>query len=340
MRLWRALEEMRGWAGVRAVWREHFGDELQFLEPLLRPLEQEAMSLYRDNRLFRIVMHDEDDIVAIDEETGDAFAVGHDEVVIYKLDADTLLRSVANVLGLIGEPSSVGMGIRLWWLGEFVPFEGDRFPVYLATTRDVNDLVTSAGHISAMSLRPFVLITPTRRGASEALDRVIQGRHAVWLTLEDLLVWEGDGVFTTKRPLKTALADFIAGHVKTNVASNDGARFPTPAGAGWPDVLIRITDGTTAHVSVKGEIREIDCASMGLASRRNRKPTRQWQLLELFAHKRGYLRRRDQEASPALQKRKETLAKQLQAYFGIDGDPIELVDETDWRCRFRVEMAG
>jgi hypothetical protein len=31
MRLWQSLERVQGWAGVRSVWREHMGDELQFL---------------------------------------------------------------------------------------------------------------------------------------------------------------------------------------------------------------------------------------------------------------------------------------------------------------------
>ena len=45
MRLWRALENIHGWAGVRSVWREHMGDDLQFLEPLLTPMEELALSV-------------------------------------------------------------------------------------------------------------------------------------------------------------------------------------------------------------------------------------------------------------------------------------------------------
>ncbi|MBM4368639.1 MAG: hypothetical protein FJ102_20670, partial [Deltaproteobacteria bacterium] len=123
MRLWRTLENLRGWSGVRAAWREHMGDELEFLQPLLRPMDDLALMLPRPGNVdsYRVVEHAEGHIVAVDPETFDAVPIDREDVIIWRLDTEALFRGVAGALGLVGEPASVGTGSRLWWLGEFVP---------------------------------------------------------------------------------------------------------------------------------------------------------------------------------------------------------------------------
>jgi hypothetical protein len=340
MRLWRALESIYGWAGVRSVWREHMGEDLQFIEPLLTPMEELALSVPWPGAVEgrKVVVHDEDDIVAVDRETSDASPISRDDIVLWKLDADTLFRGVGSALGLIGTPSSVGMGNRLWWLGEYVPVEGERFPVYLATTRDAQTLLRSAGHVSALSQRPFVLVTPSRRAASDMLNRVIEGRGSAWITLEETMNWEGEGVFVAKRPLQELLGSFIGMHVKTDSRHDERARFPTPAGATWGDVTIRFLDGHTVHVNVAGTVEECDCMRLGMASQRNRQPTKQWHLLTRFAASGGVISWKKGNADRSLQKQKELLVQRLQTFFRIEGEPIALVGK-DWHCRFRA-IAG
>jgi hypothetical protein len=283
----------------------------------------------------KVVVHADDDIVAVDRETLEADPIGREDIVLWKLDAETLFRGLAAAMGLVGVPASVGMGNRLWWLGEYVPVEGERFPVYLATTRDSNELAKSAGFVSALSLRPFVLITPTRGAASEMLQRLIDGRASAWITLDETLTWEGEGVFVAKRPLRELLASFLVSHIKTDARRDERARFPTPAGATWGDVTIRFLDGHTLHVNVAGTVEECDCVRMGMASRRNRRPTKQWHLLARFAASAGVISWKKGNADRGLQKQKELLAQRLQAFFGIDGEPIALVGK-DWHCRFRL----
>lgn len=337
MRLWRTLENLRGWSGIRAAWREHMGDELEFLQPLLRPMDDLALLLPRPDHAdsYRVVEHTDGRIVTVDPETFDAAPIDREDVVIWRLDAEALFRGIAQALGLVGEPASVGTGARLWWLGEFVPVEGERFPVYLATTRDANELVQSAGYVSALSQRPFILVTPTRRGASDALDRLVQGRTAAWITLEETLTWEGEGVFKARRPLHDSLESFVATHVRTDARRDEKARFPTPPGTSWTDVTIRFLDGHTVHVNVAGTVEECDCDRMGMASRRNRRPTKQWQLLARFAVGDGVISWKKGNADRGLQKQKELLTHRLRAFFGIDGEPIALVGK-DWHCRFRL----
>lgn len=338
MHLWQSLERVQGWAGVRSVWREHMGDELQFLQPLLRPMEELAMSVPWPGTIEgrKVVVHDEDDIVAVDPETCESAPIRREDIVLWQLDADRLFKGVAAALGITGTPSSVGMGNRLWWLGDYLPVEGERFPVYLATTRDAQSLLRSAGHISALSQRPFVLVTPTRAGASEELDRVVQGRSSAWITLAESLIWQGEDVFEPKPSLARSLSEFIARHVKIAVARSDTPRFETPAGAGWSDVKIRFTDAHTVSVTVREHAGVFDYSSMGMGVARTRKPDVQWALLYAFARGRGSLDWRSPEASPKNQKRRERLAERLRAFFGIAGDPIR-IEGNGWATLFRIE---
>ncbi|MCE7975494.1 MAG: hypothetical protein DYG92_14425 [Leptolyngbya sp. PLA1] len=337
MRLWQSLERVQGWAGVRSVWREHMGDELQFLQPLLRPMEELAMSVPWPGTIEgrKVVVHDEDDIVAVDRETSEASPITRDDIVLWQLDADTLFRGVAAALGLSGTPSSVGMGNRLWWLGDYVPVEGERFPVYLATTRDAQSLLRSAGHVSALSQRPFVLVTPTRAGASEELNRVVEGRSSAWITLAETLSWQGEGMFEPKQPVEDVLRRFVNAHVKLQATANT-ARFPTPPGATWPEVRIRFLDGHTVAVQVRDRSGRHGFADMGMVNSKNNTPTVAWELLRAFAEERGHLTWSSRKASADNRKRKQTLADRLRAFFGIDEDPFELLDG-GWRARFRLE---
>jgi hypothetical protein len=337
MRLWRALENIHGWAGVRSVWREHMGDELEFLRPLLRPMEEMAMSVPWPGTIEgrRVVVHDEDDIVAVDEETSEVSPIRREDIVLWRLDVDLLFRGVAAALGLSGETASVGMGSRLWWLGDFVPVEGERFPVYLATTRDANELVKNAGYVSALTRRPFVLATPSRRAGSEPLSRLLDGRSAAWITLEETLDWQGEGVFEAKQPLGEALREFVGAHVKV-ATSEPGGRFPTPPGATWDDVRVRFLDGHTVSIQVRDRAGRFGYADLGMVNTKNNTPTVAWDLLRTIAEERGHLTWASRKASADHRKRKQVLADRLRAFFGIEGDPFE-VDGGGWRARFAVE---
>lgn len=118
-------------------------------------------------------------------------------------------------------------------------------------------------------------------------------------------------------------------------------RFNTPAGATWGDVKIRFVDGYTVSVDVLGMKGRYNYTQMGMADRRTTNPTRQWQLLEAFARRRGRLTWEDSEADPKNQKRRERLAGDLRAFFRIPGDPFCLDDDgKGWRARFTLLPGG
>ncbi|HYD02457.1 MAG TPA: hypothetical protein VEB22_14615 [Phycisphaerales bacterium] len=343
MRLWPALESgplARGWSGVRATWREQLGDEWRCVEPLLCALEQLALSVRLGDapEPLRVVHHSDNDIVAVDMEAGVSVPLRREEVVIYRLDKAVLLQAVAKAFGLTGALVPVANN-RPWWLGEFVLAGGERFPFYFAEGRNAGTLVGDVGIIAALTPRPFVLVTVSRDAASEQLDLLLGGRGAAWISLEEVLQWRSEGALTAKRPLAAILASFVSAHAGPSMEAA-AAQFPTPRGASWSDVTIRVVDGHSLWVNVKGTVREVGYAEMGMRDGRTRNPDKQWELLLLLIARGGLLRRQDPAASATLQKRKETLAKRLRAYFGIEDEPVELVDGADWRCRFEVEAVG
>jgi hypothetical protein len=114
-------------------------------------------------------------------------------------------------------------------------------------------------------------------------------------------------------------------------------RFPTPPEARWEEVTIRFITQHQVHIRVRGAGGTYEHTQMGMASRRNDQPTKQWELLQLFAEHRGELTWRDFGADPNNQHRRLFLARQLRAFFGIDGDPFHrLPGGQGWRARFTV----
>lgn len=337
MRLWRALETIPGWAGVRSVWCEALGQELDFLGSLLEPMETLALSVpLGASEHHRVVIHSDDDIVAVCPDTGDVVPVSRDDIVIYRLCIEALFGGIAAALALSGEPVPVGSGRRIWWLGEFVPMAGVRFPVYFVRSCDAEEVLGSAGHVAALTTAPPILLTPTRSPCGPSLEALVTARRIAWVVLEELLVWDGEATFRAVRPLRETIRSFLATHAPKTIGDRDQPRFPTPAGSAWPEVQIRFRDAHTVSVSVGVESRVLTYADMGMANKNSRNPTVQWDLLYAFAQAHGLLTWFSPAAARENQKRRERLADDLQRFFGIDEDPFES-REGGWRARFTIE---
>ena len=100
---------------------------------------------------------------------------------------------------------------------------------------------------------------------------------------------------------------------------------------------IRFMDRHSVYITVKGTTGKYHCTQMGMASKKNAKPTVQWLLLETFAEGHGLLDWRNRKSDRRNQKRKEKLVKNLQRFFRIDGDPF-IIEGDGWRAHFEVEV--
>jgi hypothetical protein len=79
-------------------------------------------------------------------------------------------------------------------------------------------------------------------------------------------------------------------------------------------------------------------SQLGLIDSRSGKPSKQWELLRLFAREHGVMTWLSTGACRQNQKRRELLNKSLQQFFDIEGEPIELTDDRKgWRCTFKIK---
>lgn len=114
--------------------------------------------------------------------------------------------------------------------------------------------------------------------------------------------------------------------------------FPTPNGVKWTDVSIKIIDGETVAIKLGDHARRYVYSEMGMIDGRTKKPTKQWELLQLFARHHGVLTWQSSGADRKNQKRREVLSENLKAFFGIEGEPIELTDDKKgWRTTFSID---
>jgi hypothetical protein len=76
---------------------------------------------------------------------------------------------------------------------------------------------------------------------------------------------------------------------------------------------------------------------MGMVSKRNGKPTKQWLVLQALARHRGSITWKDSESDRTFQKQKQELSKRLREFFRIESDPI-VWDKRDhcYRCLFTI----
>lgn len=136
---------------------------------------------------------------------------------------------------------------------------------------------------------------------------------------------------------KPAVAEPAEEKVTVSVDRVQTPRFPTPKGSSWADVDIKFVDGETVTAKVGDQSGRYLYTEMGMIDGRDKKPTKQWELLRVFAQNQGVLTWSSAGASPRNQKRREVLAENLKEFFGIDGDPIVLTDDKKgWRTVFSV----
>jgi hypothetical protein len=102
---------------------------------------------------------------------------------------------------------------------------------------------------------------------------------------------------------------------------------------------MRFLNQQQVHVQVGQSSGAFDFTQMGMADRRTNPvvPDSRWTLLVAFAEGGGIVRWSTTIENRRLQKHKEGLSKRLRAFFGIEDEPFEpLEDRSGWLARIRV----
>lgn len=338
--LWDWLERPDNWVATDADWRSRLGDEYPRAQLLLADARSNASSIRLDGEMdVRAVQVGPDGgLIAVCERTGGQTAVDSVVVALRRLEVSVIARGLSEAMGLGGTACPVEDAPGAWSVGDYVPFAGERFPVYLVTAGDEHSLRVTCNALAGISTRPFVLVTPTRRLATPRFHDRLGAVGSGWLALSECARLHGSGRVQLRQRLDALLHPFLAIHLPNLFGAPRRPRFPTPPAAGWPDVRIRFSDAHTVAVTVGSVSSQFTYEGMGMEDKRSRRPTQQWKLLHSFATGGGVLTWEHASASRRNQKRRERLAKDLQSFFGIDEDPFEYDEDLKgWRARFTVE---
>lgn len=340
-RLWLALERVPDLAAVLDEWRSLLGDDHEAVARFLLPARRIAGSV-KSTSPGRTCIHEirkfKGEYLEVCPDGCKTATRSRDEVTVHRLDVAGFAREIAESLGLEALPAEAVPNVAgVWKIGEYTPFAKYRFPVCLTFAGEPDILRSVVDGLAARS-EPFILFAPTRSACGQAAADLLKRTDSLFLSLDEL-VGDGDGRLSLLDGHTAAgvFAEFHAAHVPKPEKADGTVFFPTPAGAKWEHVSIRFIDRHSVYIDVQGVTGKYHCTQMGMASKKNAKPTVQWLLLETFAEGHGRIDWSSRKADRKNQKRRENLADNLRRFFRIDDDPF-VVEGNGWRARFSLSV--
>jgi len=342
---WSACESIPGLAAVEAEWRLKSGDDFDMARVFLKPRQTPATSIPCPtgscNCFHEVVYRADDRIAAVcrcEPPMCDTVYPATQDLIVYELDRWKLHSKIGELLSLDMKAEALQDLRKTTQLGFDVPLAGSVFPVFLTIQfrqEDFHDVVST---IAARQPGPFILISPTAQFCTSSCRSMVGDHEALFLTLPDIIILS-DGKPTSNPTVADALTRFHSSVVPAAGPGDGVRRFKTPSGAQWSDLEIRFIYGDKVSVKVKSETGVFNCAEMGMASKKNGEPTKQWELLRDFAKGHGRFDWDNPAADRKIQKRKENLVKDLRKFFvGIRGDPFVYIEELKgWEARFHIE---
>lgn len=269
------------------------------------------------------------------EDDGDRTGLSRADLVVYRLDPAKFVAAVAAAFGLdAGETAVEGSGAT-YHVGTYRPLAGFAYPIYLTIQLEQPDDKAVVESLLASTAGPFVLLAPTNRHHRIASKLLLDARGCLFLPLADAIGHETRRWELTDAA-RAALDAFTA---KLLPDTGDAHRFfPTPAETTWAMLRIRFVDGHRVAVKAGAVAETLNSTQLGMADGRNGNPTKQWELLRVFADGHGTLTWGSKGASRDNQKRRDKLVENLKAFFRIDGEPIRLLPGgKGWETVFAVE---
>jgi len=339
-RLWECLESIPGLAATNPEWKSLLGAEFDLLQKFLRPREKPALSYPCPKYIgsvHKIVTHRPSDYVGVCPDGCTAVSLSKLDIVIYEVNNSSLNSAIAAALEIEFEETAFDGLHMTQRLGVYSPYAGFQFPVYMTIQIEPDDFHQIVIGLIAENNTPFILLAPTNDLCKPVSKKFLQKQNAYFFALSDILILNPTGKFVTEQPVEDIFAEFRNAVLPKPEEDSCMIFFPTPPDAKWEDVRIFFKDGHTVSVKVSSAAGIYNYTQMNMADKRSSNPTKQWNLLESFARGYGTLDWKHPDANPKNQKRRESLTKNLQAFFRIEGEPFSLTnDKKGWQARFHI----
>ncbi|MEN6386027.1 MAG: hypothetical protein ABFD79_12640 [Phycisphaerales bacterium] len=187
-KLWQFLEVRDSRIAVLSEWNRQLADEFKFIEPLLSPLDELAEVYPNPERYglpLRIVIHSDDNIVAVsDERTSIRMRLKYQDIVQWKLQMDKLRKLLADSLGLRSPCHDIDETSDVILIGKYRPKAAAEFPVYLAIVKE-RSFLTDIDKLCKTDI-PFILLVTSLKECPETVIEQLQKKKSVIVALEDI----------------------------------------------------------------------------------------------------------------------------------------------------------
>ncbi|MBF0370492.1 MAG: hypothetical protein HQL52_13650 [Magnetococcales bacterium] len=329
---WTAIANIPGLSGVLAEWREYLGNEFSLVKPILKSTGRKSRSYPCPSPggpgcPREVVEHRDGSIVAVcgdqEERNCDDVALSLADIFVYTLDRGKLAGWVAQALAIEAHFDTVEGLSECWHVGDYTPFAGRRFPVYMLLAFHETKRAEAVQRLCRISAGPFMLAVPIASAVSTETVTLLQAHKGHLLRLDEMLMDGGNGRFAISQTANEYITAFHDEIFPQEEEIPSTPAFPTPPNATWRDLRIRFLDGHRATLLCQGVSETVSFSTMGMENRRSREPSVQWELLEKLAQNHGRFSWQSSGANNQVPQQVRRLNKDLERFFGIDNHPVE-----------------
>lgn len=268
--------------------------------------------------------------------------LAREDIAILEIDRTKLAKAIAAALSLSDRPLAVRREAVIE-IGRHDVYAGRGFPVFLVFPGPwFGEAIEPFAGLAAISA-PKVLLTPTRRSLGSSVTRYLDAAGVTRFALSDILVADGRHRLVAAQPVDVLFAELREAVTSTSASADAGPVWALPPDARWEEITMRFTAREVISLSFRGAPRRIDPETLGMRSRKDGKPTRQWRLLRLLAVLGGRLPKalppkalqQVPEFAKGYRRQKELLGQSLVERFGIRDNPLP-PDGDGFRARFVI----
>jgi hypothetical protein len=212
--LWPALESLPTHAAVLVDWRRELGSEFVAARPFLRPAQAPARYYPCTHRppcecQHRIIDDDPRHIVAVchcDPPDCPPICLTPQDRLVLALDTRKLCEAIRAALRF--QPATPGQypgAVRSYRLGTYGPAQS---PAILSFPAEEGDILAEVGGLCAAIPDPFILLTPTARHHTPAVEAALRRHGCLHFPLAQFVSLAAPGNLTASPEVKPILANF------------------------------------------------------------------------------------------------------------------------------------